>query len=223
MVGMKNASNPRRGRSRGGNGGKRHQPSRNQAHDSSGPDGKVRGSAQQVYDKYLSLARDATSAGEHIAAEGYYQFAEHYYRVANADGANNQTQNRAQQGQQASDNQSQNDQPEGNVRSANTAKPEDTAQPVNTAKSVDTDQQNVVAVDDSGADKNVRRRRPLRKAPSAPDTGSDNPSDTPPDITVADSDDSGNTLKVSSGADAVNESKSVDDESGDKDDLAASA
>ncbi len=111
MVGMKQGSNPRRGRSRGGNGGKRHQPSRNQAHDSNGPEGKVRGSAQQVHEKYLSLARDATSAGEHIAAEGYYQFAEHYYRIFNADGANNQSRNQQQSDdQQASDQQPNNQQ-----------------------------------------------------------------------------------------------------------------
>lgn len=100
MVGMKHGSNQRRGRSRGGNGGKRHQPSRNQAHDSNGPEGKVRGSAQQVHDKYLSLARDATAAGEHIAAEGFYQYAEHYYRIVNADGANNPGRNQQPQGDQ---------------------------------------------------------------------------------------------------------------------------
>lgn len=53
----------------------------------------MRGTAQQVLDKYQSMARDATSAGEHIAAEAYYQFAEHYYRVQNADSANNQNKN----------------------------------------------------------------------------------------------------------------------------------
>ncbi len=206
MVGMKHASNPRRGRSRGGNGGKRHQPSRNQAHDSNGPEGKVRGSAQQVYDKYLSLARDATSAGEHIAAEGYYQFAEHYYRVANVDGANNQAQNRSQQGNQNSDDQSQNDQSGDNVDQSNDAQSEDR------------DQQNVAAADDAKPDENSRRRRSPRKV----STGSDSNSDT----TATVREDIGNTAGASSDADKVNESKSVDDENDDKDDkndLAASA
>ena len=31
----------------------------------------------------MNLARDATSSGDRIAAEGYYQFAEHYFRVMN--------------------------------------------------------------------------------------------------------------------------------------------
>ena len=43
----------------------------------------MRGTAVQVHDKYLTLARDATSSGDRIAAEGYYQHAEHYFRVMN--------------------------------------------------------------------------------------------------------------------------------------------
>jgi len=109
MVGMKHGSNPRRGRSRGGNSGKRNQSSRGNAHESNGPDGKVRGSAHQIYEKYLSLARDAASAGEHIAAEGFFQFAEHYYRISNVDAANNQGRNRQQQGDQQNGNGQQNE------------------------------------------------------------------------------------------------------------------
>jgi len=85
---MKHGSNSRRGRSRGG--GKRHSNPRNQTFDSNGPEGKVRGTPQQILDKYLSMARDAVSAGEHITAEGFYQFAEHYYRILNADQQNRQ-------------------------------------------------------------------------------------------------------------------------------------
>ena len=49
--------------------------------DSSGPSVKVRGSARQVYDKYLLLARDAKSSGDNILSESYFQHAEHYARV----------------------------------------------------------------------------------------------------------------------------------------------
>ena len=49
--------------------------------DSSGPSVKVRGSARQVYDKYLLLARDAKSSGDTILAESYFQHAEHYVRI----------------------------------------------------------------------------------------------------------------------------------------------
>ena len=62
---------------------KQHLSPRSQTFDSSGPEGRVRGNAHQVYEKYLALARDATAAGDRIAAEGFYQFAEHYFRVVN--------------------------------------------------------------------------------------------------------------------------------------------
>lgn len=81
---MKHGSNNsnRRGRSRSS--GKRHSPSRSNF-ESNGPEVKVRGSAQQVLDKYLILARDASSVGDRVLSEGYFQFAEHYYRVLHAD------------------------------------------------------------------------------------------------------------------------------------------
>jgi hypothetical protein len=44
---------------------------------------RIRGNAPQVYDKYMTLARDATASGDRIAAESYYQFAEHYFRIMN--------------------------------------------------------------------------------------------------------------------------------------------
>jgi hypothetical protein len=56
---------------------------RNSAIDSNGPEGKVRGNATQVYEKYLTLAREAFSAGNRVMAETFFQYAEHYYRVLN--------------------------------------------------------------------------------------------------------------------------------------------
>lgn len=79
---MKHGSNPRRGRARGNN--RRGSPSKNSSFESNGPNVKIRGTAQQVQEKYIALARDASSAGDRILAEGYLQFAEHYYRVASA-------------------------------------------------------------------------------------------------------------------------------------------
>ncbi len=68
------------------NGGNRRPPfiNRNQNFDSNGPDVRIRGSAYQVHEKYLNLASDATAAGDRIGAESYYQHAEHYYRIINA-------------------------------------------------------------------------------------------------------------------------------------------
>ncbi len=82
---MKQASNSRRSRGRGN--GKR-QNNRNSNFDSGGPDGRIRGNASQVHEKYLALARDALAADDRIASENYFQHAEHFYRIlhANSDG-----------------------------------------------------------------------------------------------------------------------------------------
>jgi len=53
----------------------------NRALDSNGPDVRIRGTANQIYDKYQTLARDATSAGDRVKAESYLQHAEHYFRL----------------------------------------------------------------------------------------------------------------------------------------------
>jgi hypothetical protein len=69
-------------RGRGGNGGNRKGPNPlTRTYESNGPDVKIRGTAQQIADKYLSLARDAQSAGDRVMAENYLQHAEHYHRI----------------------------------------------------------------------------------------------------------------------------------------------
>jgi len=50
-------------------------------YESNGPDVKIRGTASHVAEKYLQLARDAQSSGDPVAAENYYQHAEHYFRL----------------------------------------------------------------------------------------------------------------------------------------------
>jgi hypothetical protein len=49
--------------------------------ESNGPDIKIRGTASHIAEKYLQLARDARSSGDPVAAENYYQHAEHYFRL----------------------------------------------------------------------------------------------------------------------------------------------
>jgi hypothetical protein len=61
-------------------------PHRVQTFDSSGPNVKIRGNAYQVFERYVALAREASSSGDRIAAENLYQHAEHYFRVMNANG-----------------------------------------------------------------------------------------------------------------------------------------
>ncbi len=53
----------------------------NRVFDSSGPEGKVRGTPQQVIEKYNQLARDAQLSNDRVAAENFQQHAEHYLRL----------------------------------------------------------------------------------------------------------------------------------------------
>jgi hypothetical protein len=73
---MRNGQNKRmRGRNR-----KSHNPL-TRVYESNGPDIKIRGTASHVAEKYVQLARDAQSSGDPVAAENYYQHAEHYFRL----------------------------------------------------------------------------------------------------------------------------------------------
>ena len=58
-------------------------PQHNQPHDSHGPGERIRGSASQIYQRYLTLAQEAVRSEDRVAAENYYQHAEHYFRVNN--------------------------------------------------------------------------------------------------------------------------------------------
>ncbi len=68
-------------RGKGGGGGGGNGSSRNQTFDSNGPSIRIRGSAHQVMEKYLALARDAAGQGDRVLAENYLQHAEHYFRI----------------------------------------------------------------------------------------------------------------------------------------------
>ena len=49
--------------------------------ESNGPETKVRGPAAVIYERYLQLARDATSSGDRVLGENYLQHADHYFRL----------------------------------------------------------------------------------------------------------------------------------------------
>jgi len=70
-------SNRTRGRSNRKSGGNLA----NRVYESAGPEGKVRGTPQQIIDKYLTLARDAQTSGDRVSAENFLQHAEHYQRI----------------------------------------------------------------------------------------------------------------------------------------------
>ncbi|MEM7528178.1 MAG: DUF4167 domain-containing protein [Pseudomonadota bacterium] len=72
-----NRARGRGNRKNGGSGGNNI----NRVYESAGPEGKVRGTPQQIVDKYLSLARDAQTSGDRVMAENFLQHAEHYQRL----------------------------------------------------------------------------------------------------------------------------------------------
>jgi hypothetical protein len=64
-------NNPRQG---GGGGGGR-------ADSGNRIDSRARGNANQLYEKYKNLARDAQMSGDRVNVEYYLQYADHYFRV----------------------------------------------------------------------------------------------------------------------------------------------
>ena len=76
----------------------------NRVFDSSGPEGKVRGTPQQIIDKYNQLARDAQLANDRVATENFQQHAEHYLRLL----AHAQKEQEARREQQEKENRGRN-------------------------------------------------------------------------------------------------------------------
>ena len=74
---MRQGQQNRRGRGRG----RKPQNPLARNYESNGPDVKIRGTAAHIAEKYMSLARDALASGDLIAAESYFQHAEHYNRI----------------------------------------------------------------------------------------------------------------------------------------------
>lgn len=70
-------------RSRNKNNGNRRSMANavNRVFDSSGPEGKVRGTPQQIIEKYMTLFGDSQLSGDRVAAENFQQHAEHYTRL----------------------------------------------------------------------------------------------------------------------------------------------
>ncbi|MER8463687.1 DUF4167 domain-containing protein [Mesorhizobium sp. M1396] len=95
-----------RGRNNSGGGGSNNNNNNNnnrkgpnpltRNYESNGPDVKIRGSAQQIAEKYATLARDAQSSGDRVMAENYLQHAEHYNRIIAAAQAQMPIQNTQQ-------------------------------------------------------------------------------------------------------------------------------
>ena len=93
---MRQQNNGRRRQNRGSNrrnfnnGNINGNINKNTVIDSSGPDGRQRGSVAQLNEKYTSLASDASSSDDRILAESFLQFADHYYRLQKEIELNNE-------------------------------------------------------------------------------------------------------------------------------------
>jgi hypothetical protein len=83
---MRQGQQHRRGRGRNNinnnhSGNRKGQNPLTRSFESNGPDVKVRGTPAHIAEKYMQLARDAQSSGDHVLAENYLQHAEHYNRI----------------------------------------------------------------------------------------------------------------------------------------------
>ncbi len=78
---MRNRNNNNNNNNNRNDSNRRGQNPMTRVFESNGPDIKIRGTASHVAEKYVQLARDARSSGDPVAAENYYQHAEHYFRL----------------------------------------------------------------------------------------------------------------------------------------------
>jgi hypothetical protein len=92
---------PRHNNNQQQGGQRRHVNRINQVFESTGPDGRVRGTAQQLVEKYASLARDAHASGDTVLMLNCYQHAEHYQRLYNEIVEENAVHEREREAQRA--------------------------------------------------------------------------------------------------------------------------
>ena len=116
---MRSTKSRSRGKNRSNNNNRSGVNVVNRVFDSSGPEGKVRGTPQQIIEKYQQLHRDAQLSNARVAAENFSQHAEHYARMLGeamkeqearreAHEAQQQAQREQQQKREQNQNQNQN-------------------------------------------------------------------------------------------------------------------
>lgn len=170
----------------------------NRVFDSSGPEGKVRGTPQQIIDKYNQLARDAQLSNDRVAAENFQQHAEHYLRMLaeaqreqearreqqqNQQGGNQQ---KGQGDQRKGDQQAEGDEPKQDSKSE--AKPEakpeaksegDQQKPFDAVIDNSDSDSGLVETPESKPKRTRSRRKPKESAPTA-EAGGTEGGDQPP-------------------------------------------
>ncbi|MEL6677123.1 MAG: DUF4167 domain-containing protein [Pseudomonadota bacterium] len=150
----------------------------NRVFDSAGPEGKVRGTPQQIIEKYQTLARDAQLAGDRVATENFLQHSEHYTRMLNDAQRQMDAQNAARQEQQ---DRNRNAQPgEGDQPQVEAA-----ADPVANGSALGDDQPDgdagttLVETPETTSVRKPRGRRPRRSADQQPQAEAAEPAPAP--------------------------------------------
>lgn len=149
---QKNNRTRGRGRSKG-NGN-----SANRVYESTGPEGKVRGTPQQIIEKYLSLARDAQTSGDRVIAENFLQHAEHYQRILIQAAATQQSQD--QRREEASDGGNGAAKPDRAVAEPNAPQPDVPAvDGLTTIDSGDDDSNIIIGAEEMATSQPAKQRR----------------------------------------------------------------
>ncbi len=154
----------------------------------------MRGTPQQIIDKYNQLARDATLSNDRVAAENFQQHAEHYTRMlgeAQREQEAKRAEQEAQQKQAREARQARED--EANERRSQQEAPPAEPQPVSepAAAAGTGDQPDVIDVhaagdaglvptpEDKPKPKRTRTRRPAKKAEPATEAKDSEPAAAP--------------------------------------------
>ena len=166
----------RRRRSGGNNNNNQNNPNRH--YESNGPDVRIRGSAQQILEKYLQYARDAQTSGDRVKAEALFQHAEHYARIVAVFEAQKEEQRKERE---ARDAERAAERAARDAERAESAGEDDSTEEASAQAETETTEAEVVeasteatdtpeAQEASAEDKPKRRRRaPTRKKDTAPE------------------------------------------------------
>ncbi len=172
----------------------------NRVFDSSGPEGKVRGTPQQIIDKYNQLARDAQLANDRVATENFQQHAEHYLRML-GEAQREQEARREEQERQNRERQAERDRERAQRQEREAAAANPTPAPAPTPVSDDPgaapqpdivdmggDENGLVETPESKSEKPKPRKRssaPRKPKPAAKEGKGDDAPKTPPEAPKA--------------------------------------
>lgn len=135
----------------------------NRVFDSSGPAGKVRGTPQQIIEKYNQLHRDAVLSGDRVDAENFAQHAEHYTRLL-ADAQREVDAKREEQEAQNRERQAERDR----ERQERLKAQEDAANDPSTLEQPVQDDAGLVDTPEAAPEKPKPQRKPRQRKPRPP-------------------------------------------------------